>query len=128
MADYHVLTGSNRSVRVAMHFPTPVGNNEVGVLWSTALLNSGVGGTTVLRDSTTGDPTTAGPGEISDNNKTAIEAGLLYELVAMLKLNGDETNAQKVAAVESLYTRHQSTATGRIADQLRYFGFSGDVT
>ena len=55
MSDMHVLEGDGTKWRIVMHFAVPNANNLVNVNYRTALVNSGLGGTTVLADAPSGE-------------------------------------------------------------------------
>lgn len=119
MSDIHVLTDNGRGkVSVVLHILTPVGTNVPGVPWAVALVNSGLGGTTRMKD---GDGTN---GTISTAEKTAIEAGTLYETSISYALedgSGTDTAAQR-AALRALSVREKAAATKDIQRRLKYFG------
>lgn len=123
MSDMHVLTGNNGNAwTVVMHFDTPAGNNVVGVPWADAVVNSGLGGTTVLPD---GDGTN---GTISAAEKTAIEAGTVFEhSVSFLMESGGTSNPELLATLDALYAVANSNQQAAVGSVLRYFGFTRDV-
>jgi hypothetical protein len=102
MSNVHVLlrTGSNR-YRVAVHIAVPAGNNAAGLPWSTVLLTSGLGGTTVLA---TGNGTGT-DGGIATAEKTSITNGTLYEYVTEW-----DTEGLTGAALSTLVTAHYNAA------------------
>lgn len=117
MADMHILTGDAPKWTIAMHFDVPTGNNSVGVSWVNALVNSGVGGNTSLPD---GDGT---GGTISAAEKTAIEAGTVYEHVASFPIGSHvQTLSQLRAAVRKFYAIEEAGVVARLQKTLRYFG------
>lgn len=118
MSDIHILTGSNggTSWQVVMHFPVPDVTNAVAVNYRTALVNSGIGGSTNLTEGT-------GPGEIAAAEKTQVEAGELLEYRCRFNIEG---NGVEVAVVQAMlrahYTREQGRVIGDVQAQLKYFG------
>ena len=121
MADVHVLERTNDRVRLALHFPVPSGNNSAGVLWSTALLNSGRGGT-ILRD---GDGTA---GTVSTAEKAALMAGTRYEVVEDAKLLSAGTAiAQLNAYLDAYWTKRRVEVLSELQKTLNYFGRTRDV-
>lgn len=124
MADYHVLTGSadGNSFTVVHHVPVPgSGNNRAGVQWRTALVNSGLGGKTVLPD---GDGT---GGTISAAEKAAITSGALYEVVEQFDTHPGETAAQLRDRVDTRHTALVAQVQAQLQGRLTYFGFVRDI-
>jgi len=110
MANTHILEQIKPNVfRVALHIPIPSANNNSGVNWQTALINSGTGGTTVLKD---GDGTA---GTISAAEKAQIVAGSLYEYVAV-------EEGQAIATVPVLFTRRSAEVLGFLQIKLGWYG------
>ncbi len=125
MANWHALTGSmdGNSYQIAYHVPIPSANNRSGINYRTALVNSGLGGTTILRD---GDGT---GGTISSAEKTSILAGSLLEVVQQFAVGGgsSKTLAQLTAEVDAIYTALANTSGSFIVgiqNQLLYWGGS----
>lgn len=128
MADIHTLDGSNKKWRLVMHFPVPGGVNSVGVAWSDALvslskINTGLPPTSILNDSTTGDPDTAGLGEISDNEKAQVEAGTVYEHQGMFPIESNgEAPANLRVAIRKFHQNQRADLIAQIGQRLKYFG------
>jgi len=116
MGKAHVLTTSGEKTHVVYHIPVPSGNNVVGIPWSTALVNSGLGGTTVLPDGN-GDG-----GSISAAEKASIEAGTVYETDATLLLQPTMTPAEANAFIDAHYDAARADVQTAIPAQLRMFG------
>ena len=124
MANYHVLTGSpdGNSFRIVFHVPVPgAGNNRANVQWRTALANSGLGGTTVLRS---GDGT---GGTISAAELASIQSGALFEVVEDVPTHPGESAAQYQARVDALYTAVVARAQAALQGRLTYFGHTRNV-
>jgi hypothetical protein len=121
--DYHVLTGldDGNAFRVVNHIPIPPANNRVGVNYRTAIINSGIGGRTILPD---GD---GSGGTISAAEKAAILAGSLYEVVEEFSTNPGETAAQLQARIDARYNALIGIVQDRVGKQLSYFGFTRDT-
>lgn len=115
MADIHVLEGSGGRWRVVAHLDVPDANNFVGVNYRTALVSSGLGGTTVLAD---GDGT---EGTISAAEKTLIQNGSVYEHVFNYEL-GDGNAASLLAELREQYAQEDTQAIARLQNSLRFFG------
>lgn len=121
MANWHALTGDafGNTYTVVYHVPIPSANNRVGVNYRTALVNSGLGGTTRLPD---GDGT---GGTIAAAEKTSIQSGALYEHAEPFATNPGQTLGQLGAAVDARYTALADVNGAFIAgikNQLQYFG------
>lgn len=116
MANMHVLSSGGGQVLVVMHIAIPSANNTVGVNWRTALIGSGIGGTTVLKD---GDGTV---GTISAAEKTAILSGAVYEISESLQ--PESTNLAGLPAwLDAQYTVRSAIALLDLQDRLKFFGY-----
>lgn len=121
MANWHALTGTpdGNSYAIAYHLPIPNTNNRVGINYRTALVNSGLGGKTVLPD---GDGT---GGTISTAEKADITSGAVFEVVEAFATNPGQTLGQLAAAVDA---RHAALANVNgptiqgLASRLSYYG------
>lgn len=98
-----------------MHEPVPAGNNAAGVSWRTALVNSGMGGTSIM-------PTGTGAGQISAAELAQIEAGELREVSFTFENNPAWTNAQRNAAMDAQIATISRETQAHILDALRLFG------
>lgn len=124
MASYHVLTGSpdGNAFRIAFHVPIPgAGNNRAGVQWRTALANSGLGGTTVLR---TGDGT---GGTISAAELASVQSGALLEVVEEVPTHPGETAGQYQARLDARFAALTARVQAELQGRLTYFGHVRDV-
>jgi hypothetical protein len=118
MADMHVrqYDSNRRLAEVVMHFPIASANNDVGVNYRTALVNSGMGGTTILPEGT-------GPGQITTAEKNQIEAGEVYEHRKHVKImSGGDTNPQMRATLRHFYAQEEADLLAQIQQRLRFFG------
>jgi hypothetical protein len=125
MAEIHVLTTTGGKVRFALHIPIPSANNSVGVNWRTALVNSGVGGKTELKD---GDGTA---GTIDNVEKPLIVSGALYETFVEKGLPsnwGAMNGAQRNAWLDALYNANQNNLRLALEGRLGLFGAVKEVT
>lgn len=121
MADYHVLTGSvdANSFSVVHHIPIPgSGTNRAGVQWRTALINSGLGGRTVLPD---GDGT---GGTVSAAEKASIEAGAVFEVAEQVATHPGETALQLRDRIDARHTALVAAVQAQLQGQLSYYGFT----
>jgi len=119
MADIHVLAGDGLQYwTLIFHFPVPNTANAVGVNYRTALINSGLGGTSQMYVGT-------GPGDITTAELALIQSGELHEhTVSFPAESGATTNAQMLASARALYATHEEAVVDRLKKQLRYYGYT----
>jgi len=118
MADIHVLTESRKgSWRVVMHFAVPDITSIVGVPYRTALVASGLGGSTQLPD---GDGLV---GTISAAEKAQIEAGEVAEVAIefLVESNGDATASVR-NSLRECHARRMAEYLAAMRRKLKYFG------
>lgn len=117
MSDIHVLDGTgNGGVRVVFHFAVPSANNDVAVNWRTALVNSGLGGSTAMAEGT-------GPGQIATAEKSQLEAGEVHEYPVEFPVRSGGTAAAELrVSLRALYTARKGAVLASIQDRLRWFG------
>lgn len=121
MSDMHVLTGDGGGRwTVIMHFPVPDVNNEVGVNYRVALVNSGLGGTTSMVEGT-------GAGYITSVEKAQIAAGAIYEHVASLLVETGGAGAAQQAMLDAQYNRLHTEVVSVMQNKLKYYGYTQDV-
>ena len=121
MSEVHVITTGGRQMRIVCHVPVPAGNNSAGVSWQTALVNSGIGGTTVMKD---GDGTA---GTISAAEKTSLTTGAIFEVIVPMDLGNDFDGlsaAAKNARVDAAFNAAKAELQTRLQSDLKYFGFT----
>ena len=120
MSDIHILTGDGRGEwTVVCHYPIADVTNQVSVSYRTALVNSGLGGTSALTEGT-------GPGQISTAELAQVAAGELYEhRFSFPAESGATNNAELLAAVRAEYARHQDRVVVGLQKRLRYYGWAG---
>lgn len=117
MAAIHVLTGDGGKWSVAMHIAIPNENNVSDVGYRTALIASGIGGTTQLADGDGND------GTISGAEKALIETGEVYEHVGSFPVeSGGTTTAQLRASLRKFYGREKVSVIKRLQAKLRFYG------
>lgn len=119
MANWHALTGdvAGNAFQVVFHIAVPnTGNNRAGIQWRTALVNSKLGGTTILPD---GDGT---GGTISAAEKSSVQSGAIYEYVLEIATNPGETAVQLRARVDTLHTALSTSVLAALQARLTYFG------
>lgn len=118
MARCHVLDTAGGLTRVAFHIDVPIGNNDAGTAWSTVLVNSGIGGTTILPDGTgTG-------GTISAAEKTSIQGGTVFESVDRVPIPRGLNAAQANAFLDALHVAKTAEVQAQIQAQTGIFGFT----
>lgn len=120
MADIHVLTGDGlQHWSLILHFGVPDENNNVAVNYRTALVNSGLGGTSQMTEGT-------GDGQITSAELALIQAGQVYEHpINFPAESGATTNAQLLAFARALYAAHETAVVNCLKKKLRYFGYTG---
>lgn len=116
MSDFHVLEVNDRkdSARVVFHFDTPAGNNAAGVAYSAALV-------------AWKSPATVVPG-LGQAEADAVAAGTVIEHVEAVAFNANATNGQKQAAIQNRWTALNGILPTRLSENLRFWGFAGDVS
>lgn len=121
MADMHVLSGDGlHRWTLVMHFPVPDIDNNVAVNYRTALVNSGLGGTSMTEGTE--------PGQITTAEKALIDAGEMYEhSIQFLAESGASTLPKVLADARQAYVREQTRVTAKLQKQLRYYGFEGSA-
>ena len=118
MADIHILAETRKGAwRVVMHFAVPNATSPVGMSYRTALLTSGLGGSTQLPD---GD---GSAGTISATEKAQIEAGEVAEVaVEFLVESGGATTASVRDFLRQSYATKKNEYLGEMQRKLKYFG------
>ena len=117
MANIHVLDRDGSEFRVVVHIPIPNTLNSAGVSWRDALINSGIGGKTVLPD---GNGT---GGTIIGAEKVQIVSGALYEVEDRLK--PDSNNPDKpgdAAYLQAAFAVIRDRDWPLIQARLKWFG------
>lgn len=123
MSDIHVLdAGAGSAWQCVFHVAIPDAVNQVSVNYRTALVNSGIGGVTVLEEGT-------GPGQISTAEKAAIEAGEVYECAVQVRLeSGGASASQLRATVRAYYLHAADQVVAEFQRRLRYYGYEESKT
>ncbi len=117
MADMHAVTGNQHGWAIVLHIDIPDTNNDVGLNYRTALITSGLGGSTSLPD---GDGLY---GTISAAEKTLIEAGAIVEHAETLRLeSGGQSAAQLRVTLREMYAAQSASILAELQKKLRYFG------
>ena len=117
MSNYHILTvsGDGNQFSVVAHFPVPDTDNDVGVNYRTALIES-LGGS---------QPSSVPFIEVAE--QAALDAGELYEASARFNTHPGESLLDKRDRLDALYTEKAAEVQQRLAYQLSYWGYSRDV-
>lgn len=117
MSSIHVLAGSTNHLYTAViHVATPAGNNQVGVSWATALVNSGMNKSIM----TVG----VGPGQISQAEHDQIVAGTIIEAVMQWQDDPSFTTQQRLDDFTLRTSQASTDRLNQLAAQLTYFGYT----
>ena len=121
MSDVHIIQGSNSAWTAVLHIAVPDSDNAAGVNFRTALINSGLGGTSTLSVGT-------GAGQILQAELTLIENGEILEIVNSVRLEtGGTSNNELAASLDAFYATQKTAAINDMSAALRYYGFIRDV-
>lgn len=118
MAKAHVRATAGGLTEVVMHIDVPAGNNNAGTAWSAVLVNSGIGGTTVLPDGT------GSGGTISTAEKTSIQTGAVFEVVDRVAIPPGLNAAQANAFLDAVHAAKVIETQAEIQKRLGYFGYT----
>jgi hypothetical protein len=112
MSKIHILESNNAfGYKVAIHFPTPIGNNSVGNSWKSCALSAGNIGSTVLSVGTE-------PGNITPAEYDSIIAGDTVECIETICPGLNPANA----AVEHLVDMYIVDWKAYMSRVLKYYG------
>jgi len=118
MAQIHVLAGDGHDTYTAViHVTVPSQNNNVGVNLRTAIINSGIGGTSIMAV-TTG----TAPGKITTTEMADVTSGIVYEVVFVVGNNQAWTNAERLSAFSGEINSRTSGAINYLVNALAFFG------
>lgn len=115
MANMHILKKEGPEYTIAFHIDIPNTNNAAGLSFRTALLRSGIGGTTVLP---AGDGT---GGTISVAEKAQIDSGARFEVVETVRFASNQDGTQP-SALRAMHAAMQTREQARLQDCLAQFG------
>lgn len=115
--DYHILGGNRdgNSFQVVMHFSVPDVNNEAGVNYRTALVQTGL------------NLVVSRVPFIAPVEQTQLNDGELYEHLVTFNTHPGETLIQKRDRLDALYQAYQTLIQDRLQNRLSYWGYSRDV-
>jgi hypothetical protein len=117
MARIHVLSGDGgNNFSAVVHAPTPTGNNAAGFAWSACILQAGLN-VSVL---TVGN----GPGQTTQQEMNGIQAGTILEANFPFQDDPTQTNAQRLAYLDTLATQYITDLISRYQARLQYFGLT----
>lgn len=119
MADVHVISGDGiDQINVVLHIDVPNTNNQVSQNYRTALVNSGLGGTTSMTIGT-------GPAQILQAEADQITAGEVYEYTTNFPLEsaGTEPAAQR-ASLLAFYASKKTEIQAILQGKLKYTGYT----
>ena len=116
MSKIHVLAGAggNNVYNVVVHSPVPAGNNQAGILWSTAIINSGRNVTSMAIGT--------GPGQITQAEADQVAAGTVMEGQFMWGDNPAWTNAERMADLDNRASQMVTELGAQFQSDLRYYG------
>lgn len=120
MSQWHVLSGDpdGNTYQIAYHIPVPSANNRVGVNYQVALVNSGLGGRSIMATGT-------GPGQITSAELAQVQSGALYEFVETYFTNPGNNIATDTANLNARFTALSAAngpALGPLQKQLTNYG------
>jgi hypothetical protein len=118
MANMHVLAMDGSTARVLLHVAAPVGNNAAGIPWATAIVRSGMGGTTALPD---GDGT---GGTISAAEKAQILIGAVVEVEGAIIPDSASTNSERQQYIDRVIAQATTEVQERVRLRFRYYGMT----
>lgn len=120
MADIHIITGDGKANwRVVMHFDVPNVQNTVGVDVSSALVNSGLAVSSVLREDDGNN------GSIHPDEQAELLAGTKVEVTVSLVLDGKgTTNAIRAEDVRKAYAATETDVINKLKRRLKFFGLN----
>src|SRR5262245_64243657 len=105
---------------VIFHIPVPAGNNRAGVAYPVALIGSGRGGTTVMKEGT-------GQGEITAAEKAQIESGTIYEVTEPFATNPGEAMNVARNRIDARFNQLLIEVPAKLQNALAYWGYDRDV-
>lgn len=111
MSRLHILARG----QCVLHEPVPVGNNAAGVPWRTALVASGMGGTSILS-------TGANPWQNTTEEAAQIASGEVLEISFTVELKPGMSTAERNAAMDAQIANLSREKQAEIAQALRFFG------
>ena len=120
MANWHMRAGSadGNSYQVVFHIPLPNVGNRVGFNYRQALVNSKIGGETVLIEGTDAD-------QITVAEKGNITSGALFEYVESINTNpGEAANVlkQRIDARYAELSNQAGDFMQKLKSRLEYWG------
>ena len=120
MSDYHILAGrpDGNQLRVVFHLPVPDESNAVGVNYRVALaMHKG-----------SQQPSIVPASLLGADEQTALDDGVLYELVWAFDTNPEMTLLDKRDALDAKYADLASSVISQLQTRLGYYGYSRDVS
>ncbi len=105
------------------HSTVPGGNNDAGVAWSQAVVDS------VIRDSESGTTVSLAPASLLPaGRQTQLDNGSKYEWDFSVEFSAKLSNAEKVAVVEAFLVAEEPNVIARLAKRLNFWGKTGSVS
>jgi len=127
MADYHVL-GMDRDkdeLTVVFHIPIPaVPTNFTGITYRNAIIEKSI-------QETGAAPVSVLP-DIFNNvditvHKAEIAAGEFYEVLKVIEMDANLSNANKKAIIDAEYADTESEILSELQDTLTFWGYDSDL-
>ena len=110
----HVLDGDGVRFQVVFHRAVPAAANVIGVNYRQALVNSGLGGASVLAEGT-------GPGQIASAELAQIRAGEVLEVTHEIATSGGGM-ANVDAYLDATHSSVTDHCLAELERRLRFFG------
>lgn len=123
MSDYHIIDVSRMSNKatVGFHFAMPDENNIQGTALSVCL---------VERNTRDNKATSQVPSHVTNfaTENAELVAGTMIEYVETVEFDANETNGNKLAVITARYSVLASVASDWLREELKFWGYNGDVT
>jgi len=123
MSDYHIIDVSRVSNKatVGFHFTVPDETNAQGIAFSVCLVERNT------RDGKAASQVPAHATNFATENAELV-AGTMVEYVETIEFDANETNANKLAVITARYSVVASVAPDWLREELKFWGYNGDVT
>ena len=124
MSDYHGLdvTAKLNQIRIAIHSPTPAGNNDVGYSYALAVKEAR---TSTAPDGITQIPPTSIVPWLEATNPTEyseIQNGTIVETVENVEFDANASNAAKVQVMNAYVAARIPEITQEVTHRLEFWG------
>lgn len=124
--DYHVLTNNKQATlwRVVFHLPVPAVDNSAGYPMQSVIAARNP------KDAD-GNGTTAAVYKLQADKDAAqllLDSGEIMEVQSTVEVGKDNSNSEKIEAVEAEYTRHLNETRQAVLDTHDQYGREGTVS